>query len=366
MKGLHIGVVLGWIVSSLAFGSTALAAPLLDGAALRFVDVEANDIAADRTRGVVYATVPGAAGLPNGNSIVTIDPSTGAIVDSSFAGSEPRKIEVSDDGSRVYVGIDGARSFRSWRPATDTYGPLLPLVSSFNDSSVAQNLAIAPGVPEVVVVARDEVGSSASGDLETYRNDVAFAEGPSFPDADEIAFVDATTLAAYNSSSTGFDLVVYDLDPTDLTLTDIGSTRGLISGFSTDIEVADGLIYASSGIVVDPATLGARGTYTTGLSGAAVEAIPEAGLTYFLGSRGFNGETELLVFDLERFILLDSLGLGESLGTIDSLERVGQQLAFRTTDGEVGLISGVPVPEPSTAFLVWLGLCGLARRPRAS
>ena len=88
-----VQVVLGVLLGATTWASSAVAGSILDGVSVRFVDIEANDIAADPSRGVVYATVPGAAGLPNGNSIVTIDPTSGTVIDSSFAGSEPRATE---------------------------------------------------------------------------------------------------------------------------------------------------------------------------------------------------------------------------------------------------------------------------------
>lgn len=244
----------------------------------------ANDIVVDRTRGVLYATVPGSQGLPDGNSIVTIDPNGARIVDSTFAGSEPNRIEVSADGSRAYVGIDGARSFRSWVPGSDDFGPLVPLETRFGDAAVAAGFAILPDRPEVVVVSRDEVRTSNSGELEVFESGVSVSAGPGFSRADQIAFVDDRTLVSFNDSSTGFDLIRWDLDRTSLTLSEGDSTRSLISGFSTQIEVSEGRVLGTDGLVVDPTTLNALGTFITGLSSAAVESVPEAGLTYFLGS----------------------------------------------------------------------------------
>lgn len=352
-------------VMVLAAAGHAGAAGILDRVRVDFVPVLANDIAVDRTRGVLHATVPGSQGLPDGNSIVTIDPKSARIVDSAFAGSEPNRIEVSADGSQAYVGIDGARSFRSWVPGSDDFGPLVPLETRFDTSAIAEGFAIAPGRPNVVVVSQDEVGISSSGELGVFQNGASVSVGPRFPSANEIAFTDDHTLISFNNSSTGFDLIRWDLDPTSLALSQSDSAGRLISGFSTQIEVGDGRILGTDGLVVDPTTLSALGTFMTRLSNAAVESVPEAGLTYFLGSTGrFGGETTLEVFDSERFILLETMGLGEFLGPIDSLERVGSQLAFRTADGEVGILSGVVVPEPSTALLMGLGLGLLGGRRR--
>lgn len=192
----------------------AASAASLSAATLRLLGITANDLAYDSTRDALYATVPSAAGLPDGNSIVTIDPVTGTTTDSVFAGSEPTEIAVSDDGSRAYVGIDGATSFRSWQPGTESFGELVELRSEFGDPAVAEDLAIVPGEPGTVVVSKDERGSSADGDLEV------FSEGSSvggaddrFAVANDIDFVDADTLVSFNHSHTGFELIRWSLGP---------------------------------------------------------------------------------------------------------------------------------------------------------
>ncbi|MEM7249770.1 MAG: hypothetical protein AAF493_00005, partial [Pseudomonadota bacterium] len=255
------------------------------GATVQFVDIVANDIAYSPTKRKLYATVPSAAGSTYGNSVVTIDPATAQIVDSAFAGSEPTRISVSDDGTKAYVGIDGARSFRSWRPGTSIFSDLVPLRSRFDRPAVAQDFAIPRGQSEAVIVSKDDVTSSASGDLQAFRNNVSEG-GPPRPTfgSDQIEFIDDRTMVAYTSSNTGFDLERWSLDPATLALTSEDDVGGLISGFGTNIEVTGELVFASNGIVVNPETLGAVGTFVTGFRfNSAVESIPEEGRTLFVG-----------------------------------------------------------------------------------
>ena len=113
------------LVGLLISGSLSVNAATLfpEGVNLHFASTIGNDIAYNKARDELYATVGSSVGFPNGNSIVTLNRRTGAIVDSQFAGSEPGQIAISKDGSRTYIGnkrcsvipIMGARNFNIWR-----------------------------------------------------------------------------------------------------------------------------------------------------------------------------------------------------------------------------------------------------------
>ena len=327
-----------------------------NGVDVKFLNVQGNDIAFNQVRNELYVTVQSTVGYPNGNAIVSIDPFTGTELYSTFAGSEPTKIEVSRDGTRAYVGIDGARSFRSWTPGTNQFGSLLPIYSRYGSPAVAESFAIQPGAADVVVVSRDQVGSSADGHMESYKNGVSYGSiGEYHTSANQMEFVDSNTLITYNSSNTGFDLVRWRFDSNDLSVVREDSIDRLISGFSTRIEATGGLIYASNGMVVDPYTLTALGTFNTGIYNGAVESIADSGVTAFMGGESsYGGEATLKIFDNDTFLEMDSIYLGFALSnfeTILELEFIGSnELAFLTSEGRVGLISAVPLPPAIFLF----------------
>ena len=134
---------------------------------------------------------------------------------------------------------------------------------------------MAPDDNNVVLVSKNNVGSSASGELEAFRGTSGSGMlGAFFDNANQIGFANTRTLVSYNSSNTGFDLIRWRFDSSDLTLAKQDQIGDLVSGFSTRIDVTGGLVFASNGISANPFTLGALGIYVTGMSRAAVEAVP--------------------------------------------------------------------------------------------
>ncbi len=280
---------------------------MLDDAQFSSLDFLVGDAVYDPNRGVVYATVPSSQGIELGNRLVTIEPSSGLVIASVFVGSEPNQVAVSDDGSRVYIGIDGSQGVRYYEPETGELGPIFTLGAG---PAVAEDLAVAPGVPNAVVVSRDQTGNSADGNLEVFTDEGStFSQSFFVSCANLIGFIDNDTLFGFNNSNTGFGGTLYDFNGETLTQTQ--SQRSLISVFNVEVEVSrDGLLNFTNGLVIDPTTLLAKGTFNINLDtiDSTVESVPESGLTYFAGPASFfTNVATLRVFCSETFLQLDSI-----------------------------------------------------------
>src|SRR4026208_1393331 len=88
---------------------------------IRRINLTTNDLVYSSTTGKIYASLPSAAGS-GGNSIAAIDPTTGLITSTTFIGSEPNKLALSDDGHSLYVSLDGAFAIRRFDALTNSPG----------------------------------------------------------------------------------------------------------------------------------------------------------------------------------------------------------------------------------------------------
>lgn len=301
----------------------------------------ANDLIYDRHRDVIYATVGSSVGAPNGNSMLVLAPDTLNILDRIFVGSEPNKLAISNDGSRVYVAIDGATSFRYYEPSTGQLGPMRQVRGNsyhdhLGDPAVVEDMVVSPTDPKVVIVSADELGSSASGKIEIY-NDTGRVGGVSAAyTAESLAFVDANTLVGLNNSDTGFESTRFKLDDTELTVEQ--EARGVIGGFRTTIEESGGLIFSSNGGMMDPTNLTRLGTFRDG--SGAMEASQEDGLIYYFDYFG------LRVFDTTTFLEVDYHLISPPRGAITLISAGENRLAYLRPDRTVGVITGVQLTPP--------------------
>ena len=88
---------------------------------IRRINLTTNDLVYSSTTGKIYASIPSSAGS-SGNSIAAIDPATGLISSTTFIGSEPNKLALSDDGHSLYVSLDGTFAIRRFDALTNTPG----------------------------------------------------------------------------------------------------------------------------------------------------------------------------------------------------------------------------------------------------
>jgi uncharacterized repeat protein (TIGR01451 family) len=113
--------------------------------------LDTNDIVFDPFTRKLYASVPSTATQVSGNSIVAIDPLTGVLGTPVFIGSEPTRMQISDDGLYLYVVLSGSNSVRRLNVTTMTAGTQFNTISStFGTAYPASDVSPMPGNHDVV------------------------------------------------------------------------------------------------------------------------------------------------------------------------------------------------------------------------
>ena len=247
------------------------------------VNLANRAIAYDDTRDVLLVAV--AQSVPVlGNSLVEINPHTGALGRSVPVGSDPNVIAVADDGSRAYVGLLGSSTITEVNLTTFSVTRDIDLGSAgFFGPRYAEDIEVQPGAPGVIAV------SLQYDDLSPRHGGVAVYDGgvmrptttPVHTGANRLTWGDQPgTLYGYNNETTGFQFYRLTVNAGGVT---VASTGSAVSGFGVDIEFSEGRIQATNGRVVDPASLTLDGAYTTA---GMIEADPAQDKTFFL-----NGST---------------------------------------------------------------------------
>jgi sugar lactone lactonase YvrE len=322
---------------------------------VRQVSLPTGDLVYDGPTQKIYASVPSSVGS-GGNSITSIDPLNGTIGNSVFVGSEPGKMARADDGQTMYVELTGAGAVRQFNTATQTAGQQFVLgLDSFYGVYRASDLAVAPGNPSVLAVARQ------SG-VVIFDNGVPRSN---LGTGDFLAFSNSAATLYGASYATLYNMTV------DINGATVNNTKVFNPG--TSIEFANGLIYGASGQVIDPASGSIVGTFSSSPwfgNFSPLMAVDAANSrVYFL--TGENSNAILTAYDINTFVPLGSITIqgvysGFPSG-IGSLVRWGSNgIAFRASDKvfiiQTALINAAdpvpaatptpsPTPSPSPAYV---------------
>ena len=283
--------VAGWLVATCAT------------AAVKLIDLPANDLIYDSHSGLLYASVPSEAG-DLGNTVTAIDPERGEIVSSVFVGSEPGTLAVSGNGQFLYVGLDGAAAIRQVSLPSLTAGLQFTVG---NDPSFgplrAEDIEVQPGSPNVIAVSlwRPSV-SPRHGGVAIFDNGVRRpALTQEHTGSNRIEFsANPGVLYGYNNETTEFGFRTLQVNAQGVFEVDV--TEGLINGFSVDIEYDSGFVFATSGEVVNPVASALHGTFSVGFARAV---LPEVSKDQVL----FLTETGIETFRFSTFTLIGSTPL---------------------------------------------------------
>ena len=256
---------------------TALALPLLAADAhaqhlsVQEVPLTANHVLYDHFNGKVYASIPGTAAL-NPNTVAQINAATGAVEAYIPVAGGPDVLALSSDGSYLYVGTDTTSSVSRLNLTTNTVDQQFSVVIGPPSSQYpryASNIVPLPGMPQSVAVTLDALGLSPSNEgVAVYDNGIqrTTVHGPADSEVGVLVGSNSPNrIYGYDNETTASTFIQLNLDASGITdgqRSDSFGT-GILSGFVAKIKFdpGNGLVYATSGQVVDPVALTDVGTY---------------------------------------------------------------------------------------------------------
>jgi hypothetical protein len=315
-----------------------------------------NDVLWDATHEALYVALGGASAV-SPNTVTSFDPTTGALRQSVFAGSEPSALAESDDGQYLYVGLGGADVIQRF---------VLPGLTADIDFSsdpdqlswnplFAGRISVAPGAPGTIAVGRIDPQASVTQEvLTSFSPFMVFDSGT--PRASASAGYSDYALAWGTSASTLYGAnISSDLTTTTLDTYSTSSTVALTSGqsstalgvFPGGLVVSSGLVYDNLGNVINVATSQIVGNYGNA-HGIALPDPPNNRVFY--ADVDSNGNFTLQSYDMTSHLPLGSIDRAGSIPIpIKHMVRWGVDgLALTFFGGGLMLVSG-PFVAPGGA-----------------
>jgi hypothetical protein len=219
--------------------------------------IPAQDVVYGAARNLIYASVAGdSPSYPN--TIVVVDPITSSVVSSIPVGSNPGALALSEDGSTLWVGIDGAHAFRKVTlTSPPVVGPLhhhgKATISSYFDTV---GMAALPGAPlSVAMVMADGPRyfyGYSTAEVRVFDDGAsrptAVKTSPSFPSAVPSFLVNGPAGMLFGGNNIPGDFFVLSVTAAGITQT---QSPGLLFGHPNNIVYLGSKVYGSSGEVID-------------------------------------------------------------------------------------------------------------------
>jgi hypothetical protein len=319
-------------------------------ATIQTLGIPANDMIWDPYQRRIYASLPSSYGA-QGNSIAVINPAAGTIEGYHFAGSEPAQLALSDDGSYLYVGLDGSGAVQ--RLQLPTFKPDINVslgTTQFSGLNTAVDLKVVPGSPHTFAVVLSGGCCGQGGPVEFFTDSTLLPNSITFPTASSIVFADASTLYGY-TNGTLFQAAV------DANGGTAGQQFGGLLTCNGAIQYQAGLVYGPGGEVLNPQTGTLAGSYDFVCNGQNGVVPFGAVNRVFALESSFNSSPQLESFNQSKFTQLSGVDLSAFNGTVSGLMRWGGSgLGFIYQTGccgssstQVGLVQSSMVLPVSTS-----------------
>ncbi len=220
-----------------------------------YIPVVSNSMVYDSANGLFYLSIPGSAGAPLANSVVSLDPATGTLGTPIYVGSEPNKLALTADGTGLWVGLDGASAVRRVDLSFGTAGmqfqlALNPSTGYVDQPPVVLSMVALPGAANSVVVQ----ASAGSPQFAIYDSGaLRSTAGPANYSGPQAYTPRALALQANNTTgelySGGPGLNTYTFNSSGLSFLATNSGPALASTVSPEMQLTNGKLYTDFGFI---------------------------------------------------------------------------------------------------------------------
>lgn len=236
----------------------------------RLLSLSTNDLAYDKISQKFFASIRSDA-PSNQDTVTVIDPATGNVGPFVPVGLQPNKVAISGDGQYLYVGLDGAGSFRRVQLPSLLPGPTVSLGTGDMGGGacptaplLVDDMQVLPGLPLSVVISRKYSGfcSPWYHGVAVFDNGVQRSAVTHGPLAEILETSEsASTVYGLDGESSGSTFSTITLNSTGSSTPKETLRPFLDLDIRKDMVLEGGKIYTNDGEVLDPITHQSLGRY---------------------------------------------------------------------------------------------------------
>jgi hypothetical protein len=322
------------------------------------VNLPSRDLVYSSVSDSVYASVPNSSAA-NPNSLVAIDPMTGALGTAIPIGFDPGSLVISSNGATIHAVFGGNRGIQPYSVPTMLLGTPFFIPSG---PEVKEIHAI-PGRPNAVLIATHAPGFSppATG-TQVWENGAELPQhvgqglGTGGPDLVAVDPTNGSRAYGYQNTVSGFTNWSMAIDANGVHVDGGPTLQDVMTGFNIGrIELLGNRLFNDRGQVYSISPAFQTGAF---LGGVNFLLDPAINRLISVSSSGTTHTIHAYALDTLQLIGTDTvLGIA---GSTSSLTRFGGAgLAFRTSNDQIVFVRSALVPEPAAGMLLMLGVITL-------
>lgn len=335
MKKITLAFVL-FLIASVAV--TTEAATIIN------VKVRANKILYDQKRDKIYASIKSSDPI-YGNNFISINPTTGAVMQNIYVGSDPTNFVFTSDTNFVFICYYNLSKIKKIDLNSFSIVDEIQIANNqYNDAQVAISLATVKDSNNIVVAALGDVNSQYNQSIVAYKDRVRLpATINSVYYANILVSTGTDTIYGYNSYTSG-----YDVSGIRISLSD-AMTQGVYQIFDNStnyggrsLEYHNRFLYSNVGYALDanytPPALDGKYNILNNpyVNASAVEADKNLNKVFFVFYDNSDSKVKLQSFKLNTYTSLSVLDINNYIPSVlnyspypTDLIRVGRSsLAF--------------------------------------
>lgn len=308
------------------------------------LDLQTKDIVADKSKGIIYASIPGSFGT-NGNSIAVIDANTKVVKEYIPIGSEPGKMAISSDGTVLYICIEGTGSIVKYDVINAVKGtPFLIEPTTSSPLLLAEDILVHPKDNDQIVVARKNknIFQKHQG-VAVYKNgNLMPLKTSNFPGSNVIEWLNDSTVVGYNNENNEYGFRTMRLNANGIEVKDVKTS--VFTGLGTDFISSNNSCYSTNGKAVsyDGTTVSTLGTYSTANGKNTLDLDRDK--IYFASKELFAPSILIKTYSASNFNMTDTISISFSSnpGAINQFISWGNdgKMALATANGKLVILEG--------------------------
>lgn len=308
----------------------------------KILNVVSNDLVYNAGTNKIFASIPASNG-PNGNSLGIINPVSGLLESTTFIGSDPTIMAITENGKYIYTGFSGTNKIKRYVISSNATDQEFDAgTDSYYGNYYPEDMAVKPGTDNVLVVSRyrKNVSPRHGGVIVIDNGIIKPSVTQDHTGSNKIEFsTNPDWLYGWCTESTEAGLRRLQMDNTGVK--QVGVFQNVLPSFTQDFIHHNNKLYSTNGYGVNVVNAPyVEAQFFNDRQGIPFFDVFNNKIVYAVYNSWTTGNVALRFYNPDTFLLENTVDITESQGSVKSLKGCGKDcFVLNTSDNKIVIVS---------------------------